>query len=326
MLVMTDSTFDRRRIPDDATITRWTAGDGWDLRSFRWPVAGTARGTVLFMGGRGDFFEKYLETFAHFHRLGWRVESLDWRGQGGSGRLGARSDVGHTTRFADWTRDLADYATELKARAPGPIVVIGHSMGGHLVLRALAEGALPVAAAVLVAPMLGFADSLPQWMGRVVAHIAAKIVGTEQRMWKVSEKPFSPLDKRMGLLTHSRERYADEQYFWDTRPELKLGPASWGWIAAAYDSFAWLAKPGRIEAITTPVLILSASADGLVSPPATRAMAARLPHARLVEFGDDAAHELLRESDAVRDSALAAIDALLDETVPSATVGASTEA
>jgi len=284
------------------------------LRCFRWPVAGTARGTVLFLGGRGDFFEKYLETFAHFHRLGWRVESFDWRGQGGSGRLAARRDVGHATRFADWTRDLADYAAALKARAPGPIVVIGHSMGGHLVLRALAEGALPATAAVLVSPMLGFADAMPQWLGRLVARVAAKIVGTEQRVWKVSEKPFSPLAKRMGLLTHSRERYADEQFFWDTQPELKLGPASWGWIAAAYESFAWLAKPGRIEAIGVPVLILLASADGLVSPPATRAMAARLPHARVVEFGDEAAHELLRESDAVRDSALAAIDALFDET------------
>lgn len=314
MFRMTDSAFDPRHIPDDATITRWTARDGWEHRSFRWPVAtGRARGTILFMGGRGDFFEKYLEAFDHFHRRGWHVESFDWRGQGGSGRLAARCDVGHTTRFADWTRDLADYVADLSARAPGPLVVIGHSMGGHLVLRALAERALPVAAAVLVAPMIGFADSLPNWLGRLVARVAARVVGPEQRMWKVSEKPFSPLAKRMGLLTHSRERYADEQYFWETQPELKLGPASWGWIAAAYDSFVWLAKPGRIEAIGVPVLILSASADGLVSPAATRALAKRLPRARLVEFGDEAAHELLRETDDVRLRALGAIEALLDE-------------
>lgn len=316
MFRMTDSPVDRRRIPDDASITRWTARDGWEHRCFRWPIAaGPVRGTILFMGGRGDFFEKYLEAFDHFHRRGWHVESFDWRGQGGSGRLAARCDVGHTTRFADWTRDLADYAADLTARAPGPLVVIGHSMGGHLVLRALAERALPVAAAVLVAPMLGFADFLPLWLGRLVARVAARVVGTEQRMWKVSEKPFSPLSQRMGLLTHSSERYADEQYFWDTRPELKLGPASWGWIAAAYESFAWLAKPGRVEAIDLPVLILSAGADRLVNPPATRAMAKRLPHARLVEFGDEAAHELLREADGVRLRALGEIDTLLEEAV-----------
>lgn len=322
MFRMTDSAFDRRRIPDDASITRWTARDGWEHRAFRWPIAGAVRGTILFMGGRGDFFEKYLEPFDHFHRLGWHVESYDWRGQGGSGRLAARRDVGHATCFADWTRDLADYAAELKARAPGPLVVIGHSMGGHLVLRALAKRTLPATAAVLVAPMMGFADSLPSWLGRLIARIAARIVGSEQRMWKVSEKPFSPLAKRMGLLTHSPERYGDEQYFWDTKPELKLGPASWGWIAAAYDSFAWLAKPGPIEAIDVPVLILSASADKLVSPPATRAFAARLRHARLVEFGDEAAHELLREDDGVRLRALGEIDALLDAAATQASAGA----
>lgn len=323
MFRMTESAFDRRRIPDDASISQWTAHDGWPHRCFRWPIsAGSARGTILFMGGRGDFFEKYFEAFDYFHRRGWHVESFDWRGQGGSGRLAARGDVGHATRFADWTRDLGDYSADLKARVPGPLVVIGHSMGGHLVLRALAERRIAPDAAVLVAPMVGFADSLPRWIGRLVARIAARVVGTEQRMWKVSEKPFSPLAKRMGLLTHSPERYADEQYFWDTKPELKLGPASWGWIAAAYDSFAWLAKPGRIESIDVSVLILSASADGLVSPPATRALAARLRQARLVEFGDEAAHELLREEDDVRLRALGEIDALLDEAAAKASLRA----
>jgi len=314
MLPMTAPEPDRRTIPHAADIVRWHAADGWDLRALRWPASTPhPRGTVLFMGGRGDFFEKYLETLRHFHALGWHVESLDWRGQGGSGRLAARRDVGHVDRFGCWTRDLADYAADLKRRHPGPLVVIGHSMGGHLVLRALAEREVAADAAILVAPMLGFADSMPRWLGRIVARVGMRVTGGKQPMWKVSEKPFSPLSKRMGLLTHSAERYADEQYWWDANPELPLGPASWGWIAAAYDSFAWLAKPGRLEQVEEPVLIVSATADALVSPAATRAAAARLPHARLVEYGDEAAHELLREADPVRDRVLGEIDAMLAE-------------
>ena len=47
------------------------------------------------------------------------------------------------------------------------------------------------------------------------------------------------------------------------------------------------------------------------------ATTARLPDARAIRF-PDAAHEILRERDAVRDRALAAIDAFLDERAPAA--------
>src|SRR3546814_10780348 len=56
----------RRRLPDGAIVDHWTAADGWPLRRFDWPGdPPSARGSILFQGGRGDIFEKYLETFAH---------------------------------------------------------------------------------------------------------------------------------------------------------------------------------------------------------------------------------------------------------------------
>lgn len=58
---------------------------------------------------------------------------------------------------------------------------------------------------------------------------------------------------------------------------------------------------------------LVTDADGLVDPKAARRSAARLPHAELVRFGGECAREILREADPVRDRALAAIDAFLDE-------------
>jgi lysophospholipase len=61
-----------------------------------------------------------------------------------------------------------------------------------------------------------------------------------------------------------------------------------------------------------PVLLLAAAHDRLVSLPAIRRAAARLPKSELVVFGPEARHELLRECDAVRDKALAMIDRFLD--------------
>src|ERR1044072_3635191 len=130
--------FDRRAIPSDARIHQWTAPDGWPLRRFAWPAGGAPRGSILFQGGRGDIFEKYLESFAHWHAAGWNITSFDWRGQGGSGRLTAARNCGHIADYADYVRDLRDFWQGWAAAHPGPRVAIGHSMGGHLVLRGLA--------------------------------------------------------------------------------------------------------------------------------------------------------------------------------------------
>jgi lysophospholipase len=43
---------------------------------------------------------------------------------------------------------------------------------------------------------------------------------------------------------------------------------------------------------------------------------ARMPRGEVLRFGTEAHHEILREVDAVRDRALAGIDAFLDRVVP----------
>src|SRR5689334_8311230 len=82
------TSFDRRAIPAGAEFSTWAAPDGWACRVLRWPpeAGKTARGSLLFAGGRGDFIEKYLEVDEHWQGRGWDVTAFDWRGQGGSRR------------------------------------------------------------------------------------------------------------------------------------------------------------------------------------------------------------------------------------------------
>ncbi|MBS0254932.1 MAG: alpha/beta hydrolase, partial [Proteobacteria bacterium] len=129
----------RRAIPPQAREGRWLAADGRAIRRIDWAVPPAPRGALLFLPGRGDCYEKYLEALDHWHRLGWAVTALDWRGQAGSGREGADPLTGHIADFAVWVADLARFWREWAATVPGPRVLAGHSMGGHLVLRALAE-------------------------------------------------------------------------------------------------------------------------------------------------------------------------------------------
>ncbi|NNM76809.1 alpha/beta hydrolase [Sphingomonas sp. ID1715] len=310
--------FNRRAVPEGATISSWTAADGWPHRTFEWQ-GGDGRGSILFLGGRGDIFEKYFEAFDHWHRAGWNVASFDWRGQGGSGRLSSDPMCGHAARFAPWIDDLAQFFAEWSARTPGPRIVIAHSMGGHLTLWALSERRIDPDAAVLVAPMLGL-KSAP-FGARVAARVAALMcrVGKPERLaWKANERPGVPIRGRLALLTHDADRYEDELWWKAQKPEIAVGPPSWAWVAEAYRSTLALEERGRLEHVATPILILAAERDRLVDYAAIRRAAVRLPDARLRSWGPESAHEILREADPVRDAALAEIDRFLADRAPPA--------
>jgi len=308
---------DRRAIPPEARESTWAAADGHTVRRIDWPGAGDAaarpRGSILFLPGRGDFYEKYLETLEEWHRAGWRVTGSDWRGQAASGRLGKDAVTGHIEDFSIWVDDLAHLWTQWVAETPGPHVLAGHSMGCHIILRALVEKRVAPDAAVLSAPMIGIAGPrLPLGVLQGAARTMCRIGDPARPAWKWSEKPGEIPAARANLLTHDRDRYADEQWWRETRPELVMGPGSWRWVERAYTSWALLEAPGALESVTVPVLLVSTSADKLVSHAANLAAAARLPKGEIMALGEEAAHEVLREVDAVRDPIMARIAAFLD--------------
>ena len=315
---MSPAAFDRRAIPVGARESRWTAPDGHAIRRIDWAEpGGQPRGNLLFLPGRGDAYEKYLETLEHWRRQGWRVTALDWRGQAGSGRLGTDPVTGHVDDFGHWVADLAAFWRHWTEGREGPFVLAGHSMGGHLVLRAAAEQVVRPDALVLSAPMLGFLpDWLPHGVKRACSALMCRTGDPCRPAWKWSEKPGELPTGRAALLTHDADRYADELWWRCERPELVMGPGSWGWVAASLQSAALLCRRGVLESVDIPVVIVAAERDRLVSFPAIRRAAARLPRGELVTFGPEAYHELLRECDAVRDRALEAIDLFLDRALP----------
>lgn len=292
------------------------APDGHPVRRLDWSGPDSAgRGSILFMPGRGDAYEKYLETFEHWRRRGWWMTAADWRGQAGSGRLGADALTGHVDDFALWVEDLAALWREWTADRSGPRVLFGHSMGGHLALRAAAEGALDPApnALVLSAPMLDILpERLPMALRQGTARAMCALGDARRPAWKWSERPGEIPAFRQALLTHDADRYADELWWRETRPELTMGPGSWGWVRGALDSIRKLSAPGALEAVGLPVYIVATRADRLVGVRAIERVAARLPDARVLWFGDEAAHEILREADPVRERALDGIDRFLE--------------
>ena len=290
----------RRTIPEGATASYWAATDGWPLRRFDWP-AQDGRGTMLVQGGRADIFEKYLESFGHWHGQGWSIVSFDWRGHGGSGR--PPLDVARG-EFTTAVQDLAAVWRDLPNDKPR--VLLGHSMGGFLALRAAIEGAVDPNSLILVAPMLGLRSPLGRF-GAAAARFMRNRGDPSRLAWKTNERPNSRIG-RQPLLTANISRYEDEAWWHAQSPDHAPKPPSWAWLAEAFEATTALANDPRLGSLKPSVLMLVADNDGLVDARAAVKVAGRLRDATLLRFGPESAHEILREADPVRNRALATID------------------
>lgn len=319
----------RRAIPDGAIESQWTAADGYVIRRIDWapPVFDpnsrdgqkAPRGSILFMAGRGEAYEKYLETFEDWRQAGWFVTASDWRGQAGSGRLGDDDVTGHIDDFSHWVADLKLLWTDWAKERTGHHVLVGHSMGGHLTLRAAGEEALsPMPdALVLSTPMLDMQpEAVPVFIRHLFAWAMGKFHGNRQQAWKWSEKPGELPPGRQDLLTHDDDRYSDELWWRDQRPEVVMGPGSWGWVTAAHRSVRCLNRRNFLEQVEAPVLLIGTQDDKMVSMRAIVRAQKRLPKAETLWLGPEALHEVLREVDAVRATVLDAVDDFLARHCP----------
>lgn len=289
--------------------------DGWPVRTALWRSRPGGPGSVLLLNGRADFIEKYAETVWELTDAGWGVAAFDWRGQGLSGRLGATGMHGHAADFAPWRRDLAELIAWAHAELPGPHHAIAHSMGGHLLLHHLADtrGAA-FRRVALMAPMLGLAGRpLGPRLARGLAMLMCRL-GREHD-YLPGGGPFTPGtagSKRQKLLTGDPDRFLDESWWVAENPALGLGSATWGWLAASFDSCEALFAAGVLERAETPLLICTADADGLIDNRAIALALTRLPDARLENFAA-AGHELLREADPLRQRVFGHVLAWLGE-------------
>ena len=294
-----------------------TARDGTALRTAVWPApAGSARGSVVLLQGRAEFIEKYGETVGDLTARGFAVYALDWRGQGGFGRMLADTRKGHVDSYDDYLSDFDLFLERLiLPDAPRPIVVLAHSMGGHIVLRHRAEhGArnAPYFAAgiALSAPMVDIMLSPVQRLLAGPLTATAMAFGLRHRYAPV-RGPFPPPFEG-NPLTRDRKRYERMETLMREKPALAIGWPTIGWLAATRRSVAILRSRGYPERIGTPVLMIGAAADKVVSNAAQTRLAARLPDCRF-ETIPDTRHEPLMETDDVRAKVFALFDAFVDE-------------
>jgi lysophospholipase len=302
-------------IPTGGHVGHFGGYDAAPLRFARWDATrGPRRGTVCLFHGRGEYIEKYFEVIAELRRRGFAVATHDWRGQGRSHRVLPDRMRGHIQSFADYDRDLARFMKEVVLPdCPPPYIALGHSMGGHILLRHAVRQGSWFERLILCAPMIEIAPQrlrAPLWAARFYAE-AASVLGLSTRYVR-GGKPLAieGLPFEGNLLTGDRERYERNKAVLLASPDLGLASPTIGWVRAALRSCAMLEASDYPERVTVPALVLAAADDEIVSTAAIERFAVGLKVGTHILM-PGSRHEMLQENDAIRRRFWAAFDAYL---------------
>jgi alpha-beta hydrolase superfamily lysophospholipase len=233
------------------------------------------RAALLVVHGMFEHSRRYQELGAFMAEGGLSTYALDLRGHGASeGRRG------HARRFALFLQDLDRFRREVQGLVPQdtPVFMLGHSLGGLIVLRYLEEYDTPIRAAVLTAPWLGTAVPVPRW--QVV------LGGVLNRVLPAFPFPFR-IDA--ATLSHDPARVADYQDDGDIHGIIT--PRLFAEISTAIHQA--LQRGDRIH---IPIRLLLAGDDRLVDTARSLAFARSLnPDRVTVEVLDGLFHEVLQE-------------------------------
>jgi len=259
-------------IESDAFVTR----DGLRLPLRRWD-ADHPKAIIVALHGMSDYSRSFDLPGSWWAEHGITTLAYDQRG------FGAAPDPGVWAGADAMRQDLADFADAARAKYPGlPVYALGESMGGAVVLSALA-GSYPlhISGVILVAPAVWSRDDMPAsyraalWLG---AHVvpAMHFSGGGLRIVACDNIAVLRQLSRDPLFQHSAR--ADQIYgLANLMDEARLAPQH-------------LVNP-------PPILFLYGANDQVIPAEPTEAVIAELGARAEVHRDDNGYHMLLRDLD-----------------------------
>jgi lysophospholipase len=283
-----------------STFDYMTTADQRSLRYGVWHIPKEKRkGAALLLAGRSEFLEKYSETISELNQKGLDVYGFDWCGQGLSNRMLSNRHKGFISSYNVYLNDLNQFLDKIvKPARIRPLIVIAHSMGGHIALRFLHDHPDAADMAVLTSPMIDiFSSNLFRRLVKLMTRIAVKTGFSHA--YAIGSGDYTHGKFNGNQLTSDPVRFMDAIKAIEKNPDLALGGVTYGWLSATLASIEILNRPGYSAEITTPILMISGGEDKIVSINAQRKICTWLPNCRFVEI-PEARHEIFKETDAVR--------------------------
>lgn len=267
-----------RRMLPPAVHASLVADDATALHLVRWPHP-APRGLAVIVHGLGEHHGRYSHVAAQLHAEGHAVLAHDQRGHGRSG--GARGDLPRPDALL---ADLALVVDHARTLGDGPLLLVGHSLGGLVAARFVA-GALQ--------------DSAPRWARPVDALLLsspaldAGLNPAQALLLAVMRRIAPHLAVGNGLKPEwlSRDARVVAAYRADPLVHDRITAALAAFIVDAGRTVLALAPRWRV-----PTLLLWAGADRCVAPAGSARFAAAAPPAMLSAQAFPALrHELFNE-------------------------------
>jgi alpha-beta hydrolase superfamily lysophospholipase len=223
------------------------------LAFYAWPNAPeNARAAVLLLHGLGEHMGRYGHVASALQAAGYVVFGYDHHGHGLSS--GLRGNLLSPSQLLDDVRFVIE---QVRALTPAPLVLLGHSMGGLIAARAVAQSLPHIDALVMSSPALGAQTNVIQKF----------LLATLPKLF-----PHVRVDNGVKTTWVARDAQVVRAYVEDplVHRQISAGLA------------AWILKEGaqtvaQASAWTMPTLLLYAGQDQLVLPQASAEFARLAP-------------------------------------------------
>jgi len=281
---------------------------------YGWNVPNNAKALIIIAEGRTETIEEYFETIRDFNARGYACAIMDWQGQGLSYRLTDDNSRQHSIGFDQDISDFDEFLGRLNSDLPK--ILFAHSMGGNITLRYMADNSDMFKCAYLSAPMLGLNPK------RIIKYAAKAILNFATR--------FKWLEKYAIGQTRWNERFANlakykvssdpvrrevQPYLFKTRPELRCGGVTFGWLNEALKSIEQLHTPVLCARITAPVFMAIGEKDIVVDNAGLGLTASLLPNCETRIFAKSQ-HQIHRERDVIRNKLMQSFYSFCEKHLP----------
>jgi lysophospholipase len=297
--------------PADWNWSSYTPEPGVNLRTGM-ADAHNAKGTVIVVPGFTATIEMTMREIALISAAGYRVASIEYRGQGESWRPLANPEKGYVESYEQLGAELAGFAKQVQIEDK-PLFFYSISKGAHITLRMATEQDLDVSAYALIVPMIKInTGSLNYEMTHIVSAAFSKLgLGAVYAPGQTNrfDNGFE-LGKPIPCNANPDTAQTQDALF-AQRELLRASGATMQWLYETTSSTKQLLNSENIAKITQPVMMVTAGVDALVDTNAAQNFCGSLTQCELTHI-EHARHCITRENfdlyDGLIDQAIAHFD------------------
>ncbi len=265
--------------------------DGLSLHLNDWPAA-NPRARVLLVHGLGEHSARYAALAETLNARGISVRAFDHRGHGKS--QGRRGVVGSDPHGL--SNDALELFQTYAAEGSDLPFLFGHSMGGLVVMHAVAKLGLRPRGLIASSPALAsYAGGFDRLLSKVLRRLAPDLtVANGLPADKLSHAPGIERAYLEDTLNHNRISARLARYIFESGPEVIAAASVW----------------------SVPTLLQFAGSDRLVDPAGARTFVRRSPR-DIVECREyaDLFHEIYNEAEPARVQVVADLLEWLDQRI-----------